>query len=43
MSLDGLYRTSQIEHDTALFTLVMVRGTLATVFDGLFPKTLRAA
>jgi hypothetical protein len=36
--LYGLYRTSQIEHDTALFTLVMVRGTLATIFDGLFPS-----
>jgi hypothetical protein len=36
--LYGLYRTSQIEHDTALFDLVMTRGTLATIFDGLFPS-----
>jgi hypothetical protein len=36
--LYGLYRTSQLEHDAALFTLVMVRGTLATIFDGLFPS-----
>ena len=33
----GLYRTSQLEHDNALFDLVTVRGTLATIFDGLFP------
>jgi hypothetical protein len=36
--LYGLYRTSQLEHDTALFSLVMARGTLATIFDGLFPS-----
>jgi hypothetical protein len=33
----GLYKTSQIEHDNALFDLVAVRGTLAVIFDGLFP------
>jgi hypothetical protein len=36
--LYGLYRTSQLEVDTSLFGLVMVRGTLATIFDGLFPS-----
>ncbi len=34
----GLYRTSQLEHDNALFELVAVRGTLAMIFDGLFPN-----
>jgi hypothetical protein len=34
----GLYRTSQVEHDNALFDLVAVRGTLAMIFDGLFPS-----
>ena len=36
--LYGLYKTSQIEHDNALFDLVAVRGTLAIIFDGLFPS-----
>jgi hypothetical protein len=34
----GLYRTSQLEHDNALFDLIAVRGTLAVIFDGLFPS-----
>ena len=34
----GLYKTSQIEHDNALFDLVSARGTLAMIFDGLFPS-----
>jgi hypothetical protein len=34
----GLYKTSQLEHDNALFELVAARGTLATIFDGLFPS-----
>jgi hypothetical protein len=34
----GLYKTSQIEHDNALFDLVAARGTLAMIFDGLFPS-----
>jgi hypothetical protein len=34
----GLYKTSQLEHDNALFDLVAVRGTLAMIFDGLFPS-----
>jgi hypothetical protein len=34
----GLYKTSQIEHDNALFELVAARGTLATILDGLFPS-----
>ncbi|HLY04609.1 MAG TPA: hypothetical protein VKR31_02570 [Rhizomicrobium sp.] len=36
--LYGLYYTSQIEQDNALFDLIAVRGTLATIFDGLFPS-----
>jgi hypothetical protein len=36
--LYGLYYTSQIEHDTALFDLIAARGMLATIFDGLFPS-----
>jgi hypothetical protein len=34
----GLYKTSHLEHDNALFDLVAVRGTLAMIFDGLFPS-----
>src|ERR1700677_2451161 len=34
----GLYRTSQLEQDNALFKLVAARGTLATILDGLFPS-----
>jgi hypothetical protein len=37
----GLYKTSQLEHDNALFDLVAVRGTLAMIFDGLFPSNAR--
>jgi hypothetical protein len=36
--LYGLYNVSQIEDDTALFDIVAVRGTLAIIFDGLFPS-----
>jgi len=36
--LYGLYYTSQIEEDNALFDLITVRGMLATIFDGLFPS-----
>jgi hypothetical protein len=36
--LYGLYNVSQIEDDNALFDLIAVRGTLATIFDGLFPS-----
>ena len=34
----GLYNVSQIVDDNALFDLIAVRGTLATIFDGLFPS-----
>jgi hypothetical protein len=33
----GLYRTSQLEHDNALFDLIAARGTLAVILDGMFP------
>jgi hypothetical protein len=33
----GLYRTSQLEHDNALFDLIATRGTLAVILDGMFP------
>jgi len=36
--LYGLYNVSQIEDDNALFDLITVRGTLATICDGLFPS-----
>jgi TIR domain len=36
----GLYRISQLEQDSALFELVAVRGTLAMIFDGLFPSNV---
>jgi hypothetical protein len=36
--LYGLYNVNQLEQDTALFELISVRGTLATIFDGLFPS-----
>ncbi|MGB8840860.1 MAG: hypothetical protein WCC64_07290 [Aliidongia sp.] len=36
--LYGLYNINQIEDDNALFDLISVRGTLATIFDGLFPS-----
>ncbi len=36
--LYGLYNVTQLPHDTALFDLISVRGTLATIFDGLFPS-----
>ncbi|MEI9983701.1 MAG: hypothetical protein WDN69_11160 [Aliidongia sp.] len=36
--LYGLYYTNQLEHDNALFDLIAARGTLATIFDGLFPS-----
>jgi len=36
--LYGLYNMNQIEDDNALFDLIAVRGTLATIFDGLFPS-----
>jgi hypothetical protein len=36
--LYGLYNVSQLEDDYALFELISVRGTLATIFDGLFPS-----
>ena len=36
--LYGLYSMNQIEDDNALFDLISVRGTLATIFDGLFPS-----
>ena len=36
--LYGLYNVTQLPHDNALFELISVRGTLATIFDGLFPS-----
>jgi hypothetical protein len=36
--LYGLYFTNQLEHDNALFDLIAARGSLATIFDGLFPS-----
>jgi hypothetical protein len=36
--LYGLYNMNQLEQDNALFDLISVRGTLATIFDGLFPS-----
>jgi len=36
--LYGLYNVNQLEDDNALFDLISVRGTLATIFDGLFPS-----
>ncbi|HEX3995757.1 MAG TPA: hypothetical protein VHX39_31705, partial [Acetobacteraceae bacterium] len=36
--LYGLYNMSQLEDDNSLFDLISVRGTLATIFDGLFPS-----
>jgi hypothetical protein len=36
--LYGLYFTNQLEQDNALFDLISARGTLATIFDGLFPS-----
>jgi hypothetical protein len=36
--LYGLYFTNQLEQDNSLFDLISVRGTLATIFDGLFPS-----
>jgi hypothetical protein len=36
--LYGLYNMNQLEDDNSLFDLISVRGTLATIFDGLFPS-----
>ena len=36
--LYGLYFTNQLEQDNSLFDLISARGTLATIFDGLFPS-----
>jgi hypothetical protein len=36
--LYGLYSMNQVEDDNALFDLISVRGTLATIFDNLFPS-----
>jgi hypothetical protein len=36
--LYGLYNVTQLEDDNALFDLISVRGTLATIFDNLFPS-----
>ena len=40
--LYGIYNPNLIEDDHALFELIMVRGELATIFDGLFPEQRRA-
>jgi hypothetical protein len=34
----GLYNPNQLEEDQVLLDLIMVRGTMATIFDGLFPS-----
>jgi hypothetical protein len=39
--LYGLYSTNQLERDNSLFNLISARGTLATIFDGLFPSNSR--
>jgi hypothetical protein len=37
--LYGLYNMSQLEDDNSLFDLISVRGTLAIIFDGMFPSS----
>jgi hypothetical protein len=36
--LYGLYNVNQLENDNTLFDLIAIRGTLAVIFDGLFPS-----
>jgi hypothetical protein len=35
----GIYNPNLLEHDRDLVGLIMIRGTLATVFDSLFPAS----